>query len=86
MLRENKVLTSLVLKDSELGPEGVCKAFGMNTTLTSLILSRNKFDDQSIACLGKLLIIHYIASNHHFRTLMALTLAQYQCVIVHSYF
>ena len=87
MLRENEVLTSLLLEDCGLGPEGLCEmcnAVGMNTTLTSLHLSGNEFDDQSIACLGKLLIIHYIASNHHFRTLMALTLAQFQCVILHS--
>ena len=56
MLRENKVLTSLRLVSCRLGPEGVsevCNAVGMNTTLTSLDLSENKFDDQSIASLGK---------------------------------
>ena len=56
MLRENKVLTSLELFNCGLGPEGLCavlRAVGMNTTLTSLNLSCNKFDDQSIACLGK---------------------------------
>ena len=56
MLRENKVLTSLGLRDCGLDPHGVsevCNAVGMNTTLTSLDLSENKFDDQSIACLGK---------------------------------
>ena len=56
MLRENKVLTSLRLWCCELGPHGVsevCNAVGMNTTLTSLDLSQNTFDDQSIASLGK---------------------------------
>ena len=56
MLRENKVLTSLGLRDCGLGLHGVsevCNAVGMNTTLTSLDLSDNKFDDQSIASLGK---------------------------------
>ena len=59
MLREKKVLTSLGLLDCGLGPKGLCKvcnAVGMNTTLTSLHLSFNKFDDPSIASLGKLLI------------------------------
>ena len=57
MLRENKILTSLRLAGCGLGPEGLCKvctAVGMNATLTSLDLSRNKFDDQSIASLGTL--------------------------------
>ena len=56
MLGENKVLTSLGLGYCGLGPGGLCvvlSAVGMNTTLTSLNLSRNKFDDQSIASLGK---------------------------------
>ena len=56
MLRKNKVLTSLGLKDCGLGPHGVsevCNAVGMNTTLTTLDLTRNKFDDLSIASLGK---------------------------------
>ena len=56
MLKENKVLTSLGLYDCELGPGDLCvvlSAVGMNTTLTSLDLSGNKFDDQSIASLGK---------------------------------
>ena len=56
MLRENKVLTSLELRDLGLGPHGVsevCNAVGMSTTLTSLDLSENKFDDQSIASLGE---------------------------------
>eukprot|EP00731_Ephydatia_muelleri_P007494 Em0003g1742a len=58
MLRENEVLTSLLLEDCGLGPEGLCEmcnAVGMNTTLTSLHLSGNEFDDQSIACLGTML-------------------------------
>ena len=56
MLRENKVLKSLGLLSCGLGPHGVsevCNAVGMNTTLTSLDLSGNTFDDQSIASLGK---------------------------------
>ena len=56
MLRANKVLTSLVLWECELSPGDLCvvlSAVGMNTTLTSLDLSFNKFDDQSIASLGK---------------------------------
>ena len=55
MLRENKVLTSLGLDGCELSPDGLCKVFkavGMNTKLTSLHVSRNKFDDQSVA-IGK---------------------------------
>ena len=57
MLRENKVLTSLALGCCGLGPKGlceVCSALGVNTTLTSLELSWNKFGDISTASLGKL--------------------------------
>lgn len=60
MLRKNKVLTSLGLYNCGISPKGlneVCNALGENTTLTSLDLSWNKFDDQSITSLGKLLII-----------------------------
>ena len=60
MLRKNKVLTSLDLRDCGLGPKGICEvcsALGVNTTLTSLDLSYNTFDDQSIASLGKLLYV-----------------------------
>ena len=70
MLKENKVLTSLRLLKCGLGPGDLCvvlSAVGMNTTLTSLDLSWNKFDDQSIASLGKLLIIHnnqYVVSGN----------------------
>ena len=70
MLKENKVLTSLRLWGCGLGPHGVSEvlsAVGMNTTLTSLDLSENKFNDQSIASLGKLLIIHnnqYVVSGN----------------------
>ena len=56
MLRKNKVLTTLRLWYCGLSPQGVsevCNAVGMSTTLTSLDLSLNKFDDQSIASLGK---------------------------------
>ena len=56
MLKENKVLTSLRLYNCGLSPVGLCvvlSAVGMNTTLTSLDLSWSKFDDQSIASLGK---------------------------------
>ena len=65
MLRENKVLASLLLRVCGLGPHGVsevCNAVGINTTLTSLDLSGNEFDDQSIASLGKLLILRNITS------------------------
>ena len=58
MLIANKVLTSLNLQRCGLGPKGlceVCSALGVNTTLTSLDLSVNEFDDQSIASLGKFL-------------------------------
>ena len=61
MLRKNKALTSLQLVGCLLGPEDLCevlRAVTMNTTLTSLDLSENMFDDQSIASLGKLLIVH----------------------------
>ena len=57
VLRENRVLTSLGLQDCGLGPEGllaICSALQVNTTLTSLDLSGNKFDDQSKASLCKL--------------------------------
>ena len=60
MLIKNKVLTSLCLEFCGLGPKGlceVCSALGVNTTLTTLILSGSWVDDQSIASVGKLLII-----------------------------
>ena len=60
MLRGNKVLTSLQLLGCDIGPEGLselCSALEVNTTLTELDLSRNTFDDHSLASLGKLLII-----------------------------
>ena len=56
MLRKNTVLTSLELGFCELGPEGlceVCEAVGVNTTLISLDLTENMFDDQSVESLGK---------------------------------
>ena len=59
MLRENKMLTTLGLRRCGLGPEGlceVCNAVRMNTTLTYIDLSENRFDDQNITCLGKGLI------------------------------
>lgn len=59
MLKENNVLTSLVLKDCGLGPHGICEvcnAVGMSTTVIYLGLSGNTFNNQSIACLGKLII------------------------------
>ena len=59
MLRENKVLTSLTLRKCGLSVNGlceICNALGVNTALSSLNLSENMFDEQSIACLGKLLI------------------------------
>ena len=60
MLRENKVLTSLQLWNCGIGPEGLselCSALEVNTTLTKLDLTHNRFDDHSLASLGKLLII-----------------------------
>ena len=60
MLKRNKVLTSLQLQYCGIGPEGLsefCSALEVNTTLTSLDLSHNTFDDHSLASLGKLLII-----------------------------
>ena len=60
MLRGNKVLTSLQLKYCGIGPEGLselCIALEVNTTLTSLNVSQNTFDDHSLASLGKLLLI-----------------------------
>ena len=60
MLRGNKVLTSLHLRDCGTGPEGLselCSAVEVNTTLTELDLSWKTFDDHSLASLGKLLII-----------------------------
>ena len=60
MLRGNKVLTSLQLQGCGIGPEGLsefCSALEVNTTLTELDLSRNTFDDHSLASLGKVLII-----------------------------
>eukprot|EP00731_Ephydatia_muelleri_P034629 Em0069g4a len=58
MLRENKMLTTLGLRRCGLGPEGlceVCNAVRMNTTLTYIDLSENRFDDQNITCLGTML-------------------------------
>ena len=60
MLRGNKVLTSLQLVSSDIGPEGLselCSALEVNTTLTELGLTYNTFDDHSLAILGKFLII-----------------------------
>ena len=60
MLRGNKILTSLILMDCGIRPEGLselCSALEVNTTLTKLDLSWNTFDDHSLAILGKFLII-----------------------------
>ena len=60
MLRGNKVLTSLQLRDCDIEPEGLselCSVLEVNNTLTELDLSFNTFDDHSLAILGKLLII-----------------------------
>ncbi|KAL5517569.1 hypothetical protein EMCRGX_G003135 [Ephydatia muelleri] len=54
MLRGNKVLTSLQLRNCDIGPEGLselCSALEVNTTLTELDLSYNTFDDHSLASL-----------------------------------
>ena len=64
MLKGNKVLTSLQLRSCVIGPEGLsglCSGLKENTTLTKLDLSENRFDDDSIASLGKLLIVD---TNH----------------------
>ena len=85
MLRENKALTSLDISHCGLlGLEGlceVCNAVTMNTTLTSLYLSENTFDDQSIASLGTL-SLYVIFSGYwlllmwnNIRTVMSLVLA-----------
>ena len=61
MLTENEVLTSLELDNCGLGPDGiieVCDVIRMNTTLTSLDLSRNRFDEQSIPSLGMVVVIN----------------------------
>ena len=61
MLRENTVLKTLGLRHCGLGPKGlseVCSALEVNTTLTSLDLPKNDFEEQSMAIsLGKLLIL-----------------------------
>ena len=64
MIQDNRVLTSLGLAWLRLGTEGiskVCDAIRMNTVLTSLDLSFNTFDDQSITSLGKM----FITSSGH---------------------
>ena len=51
---------SLKLWECSIGPEGLselCSALEVNTALTKLDLSENRFDDNSIASLGKLLIL-----------------------------
>ena len=61
MLTENKVLTSFVLWYFGVGPEvliEVCDVIRMNTTLTSLDLSWNTFDEQSIPSLGMVVVIN----------------------------
>ena len=61
MLTENKVLTSLGLKHCGLRHNGlieVCDVIRMNTTLTSLYLSVNTFDEQSISSLGMVVVIN----------------------------
>lgn len=53
MLKENIVLKSLQLYNCELDSEGLSRVCRVNTTLTSLDLTENKFDDQSASSLGK---------------------------------
>lgn len=58
MLKTTKILKSLSLGYCELDTKGfctVCKAIAMNNTLTSLNLSGNKFDDESVTSLCRLL-------------------------------
>ena len=60
MLRGNKVLKSIKLWRCKIGPEGLselCNALEVNTTLTELNLSENRFADHSVASLGKVFII-----------------------------
>ena len=60
MIIDNRVLTSLGLARCGLCPEGIseiCDAIRMNTVLTSLDLSFNTFNGQSITSLGKMFII-----------------------------
>lgn len=56
MLKENKVLMSLELCGCGLDPKELCEVFSaVGTTMTSLDLSENKFDDHSTTSLGKIL-------------------------------
>ena len=67
MLRENKVLTSLQLRDFGLDQKGLCEvssALVMSTTLIYLGLSGNMFNNQSIACLGRLVICSTSICSH----------------------
>ena len=61
MLARNKVLTTLGIFKCGIRAEGLfelCDVLKVNTTLTSLDLSDNKFDDaNSIDCLGKLVFV-----------------------------
>ena len=60
MLRGNKVLTSLELRNCGIGLEGLSELYSaleVNTTLTELDLSWNVFDGHSLSSLGKVLII-----------------------------
>ena len=64
MIQDNRVLTSLELVECGLGPKEineVCDAIIQNPVLTSLDLSKNTFDDQSITSLGKM----FITSSGH---------------------
>ena len=67
MLRENKVLTSLELRNCGLGEKGLCEvsnALAMSTTMIYLDLSGNMFNNQSIACLGRLVICSTSICSH----------------------
>lgn len=67
MLRKNKFLRSLEIVSCKLSPENVCEfcsALQVNTTLTSLDLSWNMLDHQSIASLFTLLQQWYHACSH----------------------
>ena len=67
MLRGNKVLTSLQLRSCVIGPEGLSElrsGLEVNTTLTKLDLSENRFDDNSLASFGKLLILDTNCSSY----------------------
>lgn len=84
-LRDNKILTSLRLRSCGLSTKGLCelcRSVGRNTTLTSLDLAENNFDDQSIACLGKLLTT---LCKHRATVVYILNIIYYSDTCFHHY-